>query len=336
MPQFYWRHWVGLSAVPLVLIVGNLNFSVSTTGIQPSIGAIAQAESSVQSSIPSPQELIEAHNLIRANPKLLIPVLQEMKSSFDPQNPKLIRFKGMEVNAGNGKKLKFSPITAMTVEGVAAIDDALNDLNRQSQKTFLPFQLSLEISQASLDHSNYLAYQAKSGETGHDVGPEGRKAPDARVSKYGVHGEVGENIAYIGYSSPRDLTAADVVLLWIIDDGVPSRGHRQDVFTNRQLMGAACVLSTPKKKVFCTSNTTPWFVPLTRSAPFNPEIGDEVVFNLNGTFHRGKVDSKERDWFFVEGDDYGRKGYELLSLKEAEQVLTEAQRAGLNIVQEKH
>jgi uncharacterized protein YkwD len=323
MPQFYWRHWVGLSAVPLVLIVGNLNFSVSTTGIQPSIGSIAQAESGVQSSIPSPQELIEAHNLIRANPKLLIPVLQEMKSSFDPQNPKLIRFKGMEVNAGNGKKLRFSAITANTTEGLAAIDDAIADL--QKQQPVLPFEFSSALSQAARDHSSYMA---KTGNFDHNAGPPGGQNPGARASKYGVHGGIGESIAL---TFNTNLTAADVVMQWIIDDGVADRGHRKGVFTpgSNIQMGAACVLSDDSKNVYCTSNGSSWFVPVTRSTPFNPQIGQEVVYRKDDKFYKGKISAtppgSSDNFIWVEAPGGGwegipKPGDSLLSLSEAEKA----------------
>jgi uncharacterized protein YkwD len=321
MPQFYWRHWVGLSAVPLVLIAGNLNFSVSTTGIQPSIGAIAQAESGVQSSIPSPQELIEAHNLIRANPKLLIPVLQEMKSSFDPQNPKLIRFKGMEVNAGNGKKLRFSAITANTTEGLAAIDDAIAHL--QKQQPVPPFEFSSALSQAARDHSSYMA---KTRKLDHNAGPPGGENPAARAGKYGVHGAIGESLAS---SFDTNLTAADVVMQWIIDEGVADRGHRKGVFTpdmNIQ-MGAACALSEDSKQVYCTSIGSSWFVPVTRSAPFNPQIGQEVVYRGNdGKFYKGKIiptpsgSSNKFIWVEVPGGSQGVVSNQLLSLSEAQQA----------------
>jgi uncharacterized protein YkwD len=323
MPQFHWRFWVTLSAVPLVWIVGNLNFSVSTTGIQPSIGSIAQAESGVQSSIPSPEELIEAHNLIRANPKLLIPVLQEMRSSFDPQNPKLIRFKGMEVNAGNGKKLRFSAITANTTEGLAAIDDAIAAL--QKQQPVPPFEFSSPLSQAARDHSSYMV---KTGNFGHNVGPPGGQNPGARASKYGVHGGIGESIAVTFNANP---TAADVVMQWIIDEGVADRGHRKGGFTpDRNIqMGAACVLSDSSKKAYCTSNGSSWFVPVTRSAPFNPQIGQEVVYRKDGKFYKGKISAtppgSSDDFIWVEAPGGGwegipKPGDSLLSLSEAEKA----------------
>ena len=76
--------------------------------------------------------------------------------------------------------------------------------------------------------------QARSGATGHK-GSDG-SAVGARVNRYGKWKHtVAENIAY-GGSSGRE-----IVIRLIVDDGVPDRGHRKNIFNPRfRMVGVAC------------------------------------------------------------------------------------------------
>jgi hypothetical protein len=91
-------------------------------------------------------------------------------------------------------------------------------------------------------------------------------------------------------------------------------------------MGAACALSEDSKQVYCTSIGSSWFVPVTRSAPFNPQIGQEVVYRKDGKFYQGKIiptpsgSSNEFIWVEVPGGSQGVLSNELLSLSEAEKA----------------
>lgn len=107
-----------------------------------------------------------------------------------------------------------------TKEGLAAVDEAIEAL--RDQPPLEPVEASLALTLAARDH---VRDQGPRGVTGHD-GSDGSR-PVERVNRYGVGSFVGENIAY-GYSTGRD-----IVMQLLIDDGVPSRGHRTNLLNPR-------------------------------------------------------------------------------------------------------
>ena len=109
----------------------------------------------------------------------------------------------------------------------AALEEAIDFLERQQPLS--PLEGDRRIAAAAREHSRA---QATSGSVGHGVaGGLGR-----RLQENGVWaGLSAENISY-GYS-----TATGVVRQLIIDSGVPSRGHRRNIFSaSYQLAGVAC------------------------------------------------------------------------------------------------
>lgn len=139
-------------------------------------------------------------NRVRENPDLFVQYLLEKKEKF------------------SGKYYRDGNVLLSTREGVKAVDEAIAFLKKAEPLS--PFELSRGMSLAALDH---VKLQGRTGKTGHN-GADGSK-PAQRLNRYGTWRRImGENIAY-GDHTPRD-----VVLDLIIDDGVPGRGHRKNIF----------------------------------------------------------------------------------------------------------
>lgn len=108
--------------------------------------------------------------------------------------------------------------TLRTQEGRPALEEAIAFLRSTHPQAAM--QASAGLAQAALDHVR-------------DVGPRGRishdgsdgSSPFERMSRYGRWlGKAGENISF----GPD--TAREIVLQLIVDDGVPGRGHRHNLF----------------------------------------------------------------------------------------------------------
>ncbi|WP_254567476.1 CAP domain-containing protein [Oscillatoria sp. HE19RPO] len=116
-----------------------------------------------------------------------------------------------------------------TQEGISAVNEAILALRGMDSKPSL--RPSRGMSQAAAD---LVEYQGPRGETGH-TGSD-RSTPFDRMNRYGHwRGGAAENISY----GPD--TAEQVVMQLIIDDGVPSRGHRENIFNGEfRWTGVAC------------------------------------------------------------------------------------------------
>jgi len=158
----------------------------------------------------SGRAVVREMNLARQNPALYATYLQELRS----------RMSGNQLILPGQTRIR-------TKEGTGAIDEAIRFL--QNAQPLAPLTFSPGMSRAAADHC---ADQANGG-----FGHEGRDRSHAgeRIARYGtVVGSWGENLSY-GKSSARD-----VVLALIIDDGLPGRKHRQNIFNpNYNVAGAA-------------------------------------------------------------------------------------------------
>jgi uncharacterized protein YkwD len=99
------------------------------------------------------------------------------------------------------------------------------------QRPLEPLQTAQGLAMSARQHVNE---QGASGEIGHR-GMDG-SSPFARMAKWGQWtGRAGENISY-GYADPRIIVAT-----LIVDQGVPDRGHRRNIFcADYRYAGVAC------------------------------------------------------------------------------------------------
>jgi len=105
-----------------------------------------------------------------------------------------------------------------TEEGVAALDEAIAFL--ETARPVGPLRFNEGLALAARRHAQDLGPR---GALEH-VGSDGSKLSD-RLNRLGVwHGLVAENI------STGEPEARQVVIQLLVDDGVPSRGHRRNLF----------------------------------------------------------------------------------------------------------
>ena len=150
--------------------------------------------------LPTPQEILDELNLVRTNPQDYAKFLQEHIDTFE----------GFVYIDEKGRRVK-------TSEGVSAVYECIEALQN------LPPMEALSMNDNLCTAALWLAEdQARSGKTGH-VGSDGSKLKE-RTKKAGFkNGYLGENCSY-GY-----YTARDFIMGLLIDDNVPSRGHRANI-----------------------------------------------------------------------------------------------------------
>lgn len=167
-------------------------------------------------------------NRFRDDPDAYADVLRSYRPRFDGKI--LIAEEGGEIDI-------------MTNEGVAAVDEAIRDLN--GQKPLQQLIYSEVLTRAAADH---VAVQSRSGAVGHYTNGRG---PGERMIARGGGRYVSEVITY-GHHSPEG-----VIHQLLIDDGVPGRGHRRSLLaTDRRYAGVACG-SHPVHRTMCVIIMSP-------------------------------------------------------------------------------
>ncbi len=122
---------------------------------------------------------------------------------------------------GNGRLHRREGRTVRMTEGRSAVNEAITFL--RSSTPLPPLHLNSCLSQSAQDHVNGTG---ASGQTGHR-GRDGSDPSERATRRLGYRAHCGENISY-----GRD-SAREHVIALIVDDGVKSRGHRLNMFSDR-------------------------------------------------------------------------------------------------------
>lgn len=156
-------------------------------------------------------EVFAELNLLRRNPKGYVKFVEDYLKTFD------------------GKYFRTSAGVALeSFEGKKPVEEVIEILKQTEPLS--EFKLADGLIKAASDHSQYLV---KNNKTGH-LGTNGN-LPQDRVAIYGTASNgVNENITY------GVVTAREIVLTMLVDDGTASRNHRKNILNpNMKYVGLA-------------------------------------------------------------------------------------------------
>ena len=169
------------------------------------------------------KEIIYEINLFRSNPA------SYSQNYIEPLSKK---YKGKLLYYPNDLPLK-------TKEGVRALNECVRELKKaQPLPVLYP---SRGLTKAAEDHVKDQSETGKTGHTGSD-----RSNVKTRIERYGDwHERIAENIAYGGIS------ARQIVIYLLIDDGEYKRGHRKNFLTPEFKTVGVAVGTHPEYKTMC-------------------------------------------------------------------------------------
>ncbi len=150
------------------------------------------------------KEIASAQNHFRQRPWDLIKVLEQILTYFDGD---IIRWPG-------------NPVGLKTNEGRDAFREAIDFL--QYTKPLPPLEWSEQLARAAADHAHDVGPKGLTGHTGSDGSSMAQ-----RIERYCEWvGTIGENCDF------GEKTAERVIAALVVDDGVPSRGHRKNIYSS--------------------------------------------------------------------------------------------------------
>ncbi|MEM6403423.1 MAG: CAP domain-containing protein, partial [Cyanobacteria bacterium P01_D01_bin.116] len=173
---------LSLRLIPISLLIAICCqfFQIERSSANLSSNYIAQAQKSSPTLLAKAnylsqleKEVIAEMNKVRANPQSYIPIMKEYKK----------RFNGKKVRLSNNRYI-------VTNEGIAAVDEAIAFLSKQSPVRKLSPSRGM-----SLGARDHVKDQSRTGEEGH-YGSD-KSDPFTRINRYGTWQKIaGENIAY--------------------------------------------------------------------------------------------------------------------------------------------
>jgi len=169
-------------------------------------------------------------NAARANPKAYAEHLRIYRSQFSGK-----------YHIPPGTRIRY-----VTKEGTPAVDEAVRFL--EAQRPLPPLSWSEGLSRVAAELNRE---QARTGALGHASGRMEMRARAERVGRW--QSTIGENISY----GPNE--ARRVAMQLIVDDGVPDRGHRKNIFApDFRVAGVACG-PHPAYETSCVIDFAGWF-----------------------------------------------------------------------------
>lgn len=192
------------------------------TGVNQSANAQTKSTAATNPLSVSERDVLNEINQARANPQLYASYLEKMKPLY------------------SGKEYRRTGRPALvTEEGWGAVEEAITFL--QTVKPLTPLNFSQGLYLAAQSH---VKDQASSGGIGHKGSDS--MLVEQRVKPFGTwEGGIGENITY------GDDSARERVLTWLIDDGVPSRGHRRRLLSSDYNVAGISCGSHPEFNTMC-------------------------------------------------------------------------------------
>ena len=165
------------------------------------------------------QQVVAELNRVRSNPQAYAAYLQTFRPCYQADGT--FRAPGRPA--------------MRTREGVAALDEAIRELNRATAQPLLTYSDLLVGSAHAL-----VEEQSQNGQFGHG------SFPFQRMERCGVTLDFkGENVAY------GARTAQSIVYNLVVDDGVRDRGHRRNVLMTEFHEAGVSYGSHPKYGVMC-------------------------------------------------------------------------------------
>jgi len=171
------------------------------------------------------KDVILELNMVRSNPKKYAELyIQPMLKYFN-----------------ENKYSEPGKTTIITQEGAVSVQECIEELSQAASIGILTFEKGLYL--AAKDHAMDLS---KTGLTGHE-GSDGSKLRD-RVNRYGNAGALGETISY------AKNTGRSIVIQLLVDDGVPSRGHRNIIMNGSYTQVGSSVETHPRYGNLCVTD----------------------------------------------------------------------------------